>query len=392
MCGIAALVDSVHEIEWPDLSLWAAPAIGVDTPESCNLTESGFDKLLPALSRRGPDLQDREEFKVSNGTSISMLGCVLSLRGQTPTRQPAKDCDDLLLFNGEIYDINQEDVESDTTKLLRQFKKFSGDGYEMLRYLDGLRGPWSIIYWHAASQRLYFGKDVLGRRSLLVDTIEKNQLSIASVVPDVQCNGFVELPPAGLFFVDPLSYPCSIGLAARSKTLLRNASGEHADASSVSFLPERWLRSIPRGPVSSVDMSIELSARLFISVFQASIERRLVLDSRTLEGNSPRFAVLFSGGIDSLFLALMLDKCMDSTEGLDVINVAFGRNEEIVQCPDRVNAVQGLRELQSLMTTDRPLRMINVNVSPDVADHALENNVRPLTFPCRHLMDASIGT
>jgi hypothetical protein len=29
--------------------------------------------------------------------------------------------------------------------------------------LNSLRGPWSIIFWHARHQTLWFGRDVLGR-------------------------------------------------------------------------------------------------------------------------------------------------------------------------------------------------------------------------------------
>ena len=34
--------------------------------------------------------------------------------------------------------------------------------------LNRLRGPWAIAYWEAASRRLWFGRDAIGRRSLLV--------------------------------------------------------------------------------------------------------------------------------------------------------------------------------------------------------------------------------
>ena len=31
--------------------------------------------------------------------------------------------------------------------------------------LNSLRGPWSIIFWHKSHQTLWFGRDVLGKRS-----------------------------------------------------------------------------------------------------------------------------------------------------------------------------------------------------------------------------------
>lgn len=387
MCGIAAILDSVHGIECPDL-----PIFEVQTSAAHTLACNGSNNLFSALSRRGPDLHHREDFDVVDGVHIALLGCVLSLRGKTPTRQPAQDGKDLLLFNGEIYDIDEEDEQSDTARLLLRLKKAQGDEAEMLHFLDSMRGPWSIIYWCSSSQKLYFGKDRLGRRSLLVKIHGKNRLTIASVASDTESSGFVELPPAGLFFVDPVSHPCRIGLVERTRTILGHEAMERAEMSSASFLPATWLRSVPREAFQSVDMSIDLSAQMFINVFRTSIERRLMLSSRTGEEKKPRFAVLFSGGIDSLFLSLMLDKCMVKSESIDLINVAFGRDEEIELCPDRLNAVDALRELQRMVTKSRSVRLINVDVSPVEADEALNNNVRPLTFPCRQLMDDSIGT
>ena len=34
--------------------------------------------------------------------------------------------------------------------------------------LSRLRGPWALVYWEEAARRLWYGRDVVGRRSLLM--------------------------------------------------------------------------------------------------------------------------------------------------------------------------------------------------------------------------------
>ena len=52
----------------------------------------------------------------------------------------------------------------------------------MLSAVMRLHGPYAFAFWHARSQRLYFAKDPLGRRSLLVHVCNE-QLVLASVAP-----------------------------------------------------------------------------------------------------------------------------------------------------------------------------------------------------------------
>jgi hypothetical protein len=42
-----------------------------------------------------------------------------------------------------------------------------GDPEAMLRVCAGIQGPWAMLFWHAASATLWFGRDRIGRRSLL---------------------------------------------------------------------------------------------------------------------------------------------------------------------------------------------------------------------------------
>ena len=47
----------------------------------------------------------------------------------------------------------------------------NADGFErrLLRCMGAIEGPFSFLYWHDATKRLYFGRDYLGRRSLMIE-------------------------------------------------------------------------------------------------------------------------------------------------------------------------------------------------------------------------------
>jgi len=59
---------------------------------------------------------------------------------------------------------------------------------------------------------------------------------------------------------------------------------------------------------------------------------------------SAPIAVLFSGGLDSMILAALLDQCIDPKWTIDLLNVSFDGQ----LAPDRISAMAGLRELQRI--------------------------------------------
>jgi hypothetical protein len=40
----------------------------------------------------------------------------------------------------------------------------AGAGAWVVRLLSRIRGPWALVFWHAPSQRLWWGRDAIGRR------------------------------------------------------------------------------------------------------------------------------------------------------------------------------------------------------------------------------------
>lgn len=62
--------------------------------------------------------------------------------------------------------------------------------------------------------------------------------------------------------------------------------------------------------------------------------------------------VLFSGGLDCTILALLADKYLPTKQSIDLINVAFKKdNNATYEVPDRLTGRQSLQELQKLCPT-----------------------------------------
>lgn len=110
-----------------------------------------------------------------------MIGWVLHLRGQKVI-QPKEDDGNLLLFNGEIFGgeyYDQLDGGNDTGFLSNALSNAQSQE-EILHIISCIHGPFAFIYWKKSLQRLYYGRDVLGRRSLLRSR-SKDSVILASV-------------------------------------------------------------------------------------------------------------------------------------------------------------------------------------------------------------------
>lgn len=96
-------------------------------------------------------------------------------------------------------------------------------------------------------------------------------------------------------------------------------------------------------------------------------------------------AILFSGGLDSMILAALLDQCLDFKWTIDLLNVSFDGQ----LAPDRVSSLAGLKELQRIS----PLRRWRlVEIDTDLANLKGESeHVMSLIHPSNTYMDLNIG-
>jgi len=87
------------------------------------------------------------------------------------------------------------------------------------------------------------------------------------------------------------------------------------------------------------------------TLFQGTLDR-------SEDGESAPIAVLFSGGLDSMLLAALLDQCIDSKWIIDLLNVSFDGQ----LAPDRISAIAGLKELQRISPCRR-WRLIEIDTA-----------------------------
>ncbi|GAQ79948.1 asparagine synthase domain-containing protein [Klebsormidium nitens] len=192
---------------------------------ACNIGPS-IEDLAQELQRRGPDgvchlsipLADVSTSTPGGTTkpsdsTLHFIGAELQLRGAEVVSQPLEDgCGNVLVFNGEIFGgLHVAPNENDGQKLLEALRvacacpptdvtnplsdvttpsldaspplndpsngEYSGSepGAKcsqchrppVVRILSELRGPWALAYWQAAIRTLWYGRDFVGRRSLV---------------------------------------------------------------------------------------------------------------------------------------------------------------------------------------------------------------------------------
>jgi asparagine synthetase B (glutamine-hydrolysing) len=136
-------------------------------------------ELKQLLCQRGPDhlgeldVQTRSE---SGTVHLSFTSTVLALRGGRIAVQPLVDpqTGSILCWNGEAWKTGHEPVEGNDgeavlalltsrTSSLSAFDSVNG----VLKTIQGLSGPFAFVYFDKVHELLYFGRDCLGRRSLL---------------------------------------------------------------------------------------------------------------------------------------------------------------------------------------------------------------------------------
>ena len=88
---------------------------------------------------------------------------------------------------------------SDTLKISKSFSQINGSEIPVI--LSSIQGPYAFIYLDIKNHRLYFGRDRLGRQSLLWSSDCEGGLVLTSVGKRNVLD-FKEIPAIGIFMVD----------------------------------------------------------------------------------------------------------------------------------------------------------------------------------------------
>lgn len=166
------------------------------------------DDFKRHLCNRGPDHTAivRSHATSGNATAdsifLSFTSTVLALRGDHVAKQPLIDetSESILCWNGEAWRIQGELVRGNDGEavlaLLKEASRESSSGDAVLDALRSIEGPFAFIYFDKPAGRLYYGRDRLGRRSLLVKPGIPFCLSSIAETP---ADGWVEVEADGCY-------------------------------------------------------------------------------------------------------------------------------------------------------------------------------------------------
>lgn len=159
-------------------------------------------QLHKLLQARGPDstgqtstIVDIDDVK----TYVTLKSTVLSLRGDRTVSQPYQDSSlaNALCWNGEAWSIGGLPTAGDDTQSMHSLlieatktpdhaahsalcqRKFVAE--TVARHLSTVAGPYAFVFYDKAHSRMLFGRDFLGRRSLLRRITDKGELLLSSV-------------------------------------------------------------------------------------------------------------------------------------------------------------------------------------------------------------------
>ncbi|PKA53962.1 hypothetical protein AXF42_Ash011442 [Apostasia shenzhenica] len=175
--------------------------------------DSGDDKIISTLVGKSvkrdfsfaletSKTEDAVFDGMKSAVQLDFIGATLQLRGSSPVHQPLVDASgNLLVYNGEIFGgVQFTEDSNDSEVLLHALERCCTPGCRELHFngscsaehrksvpeiLSAIKGPWALIYWQEKSKTIWFGRDALGRRSLLVHwpTSADSRFVLSSVSP-----------------------------------------------------------------------------------------------------------------------------------------------------------------------------------------------------------------
>ena len=189
------------------------------------------EELLDALRKRGPDSTGMRSRTVTvqpitsastleQSRVLTFVSTVLPLRGDSIIDQPLEDpkSGSLLCWNGEAWKIDNALVQGNDAKavfdLLLQASQSCNtsaqDGssspdqalQKAIQAIGRITGPYAFVFYDAQCHRVFYGRDALGRRSLVTKRYGAGSLAISSVPDATEADGWDEVEADGVYMLD----------------------------------------------------------------------------------------------------------------------------------------------------------------------------------------------
>ncbi|OQR80208.1 asparagine synthetase domain-containing protein 1-like [Tropilaelaps mercedesae] len=376
------------------------------------------ESTLNLMRRRGPDQWNTVSLLVPVGTGLSvnvhLWAAVLSLRGNESSEQPVKGPGGILCFNGEIYSGLYVPPEMSDTAVLIESLSSSSSPSAVAQLVSSLRGPWAFVYVCQKSRKIYFGRDIFGRRSLLIRRTTCG-FQLTSVAHEHQLgeNRWEELPAQGVYIYDMLVSSWTLMQWDRtpSGSTIHNVSScaalhdvplatEHLTSPievALQRTPSTRLVSIQGSAVDVFGVLLDVYEKE-VAAFHDALHKAI---KRRVENISKRFTdipvgILFSGGIDSTVIAAIALRSFPDV-AFELINVAFEHRDSQGQpsfnTPDRRTSIEAFKELEALDGVEiSKARLLCVDVSYVELQRARAGlHVSRLIHPMNTVLDDSLG-
>ncbi|KAK6198667.1 glucosamine 6-phosphate synthetase [Scheffersomyces amazonensis] len=346
-----------------------------DITEKKNL----FESLIYRIASRGPDYLNYTNF-ANKGISYQLFSSILSLR-QPFTSQPIIISHRYVLqFNGELY--NDECLLGNDTKFFMQLLEHANDYNDIIKALNDLYGEFAFALYDLLNEKIYFGRDRIGKRSLVYSIIPSKALILSSVP-------YSEDPTVE--FIECKNNIYDYNLQTHDLTI-HNYNGMDTIFKPLSYSKEVFSDS------TYIQSQID---KVYQVLKSSTLKRQLSIHPLHHDQvDEASLAILFSGGLDCTVIAGLiaeniLEQKIDSDPThhvIDLLTVGFDNprtNQLADKSPDRVLAKKSWFHLQCKYPSIQ-IRLIEINVSyENWLIH--KQRVMDLMYPCNTEMDLSIA-
>ncbi|KAK6336514.1 hypothetical protein TWF696_002064 [Orbilia brochopaga] len=303
------------------------------------------DGLINDVARRGPDSLSTVEI-VAGSFRLTFCASVLSLRGTAVVPQPlfshsgqsSEAGDYVLCWNGEAWRVGGEEFgpdENDTRLIFDKLSSCEGRVHDVLQQIEG---PFAFVFYDGPRRKLWFGRDWLGRRSLLLRKAAPgtSDITICSIADSQNTCQWDEVEADGFYFID-LSAPHQPGnnvqhqLIQRISFISQTDHTEQEHSTCMRLPIPQLCKTIPPPNTPSLTPNSPAVARLYDLLYDSLRLRvqHIPLHSVPLvpghDGSlrPSKVGILFSGGLDCTMLARIAHDILPTNEPIELLNVAF---------------------------------------------------------------------
>lgn len=346
------------------------------------------------LKNRGPNSFESIKIDINGGFHCYFVSSVLSLRGHQVTKQPIfTDLNgNILIWNGEIFNsslIKIDSNENDGLKLFEALDK-AKTIQEIFDIFSSIKGPYSFVYLARRFNKIFYGRDRLGRRSLLIRTNENMiMLSSVKVFSTHEKLEFDELKANGFYTID-LNENClnSISQIEWGSEFLQDKIVNFNDSvEKIDYSNEETVK-IQENLETLLLQSIKRRIDPFPHMCKSCYEAQKCLKNEN-KCQHAKIGILFSGGLDSAVIAALVDKILPPLESIDLLNIAFEQidKDKPYLVPDRISGLECLKDLNPL----RKWNFVQINITNDELKSVRAEKIKNLLYPLKTVLDDSIG-